>query len=55
MGIGELWNEYHRLRFELKVIEERIKVFRESCEHIWESEEGYLFSGFYCRKCGSTK
>lgn len=54
-NIGELWNEYHRLEIELKAVKARIEKFRENCEHMWEPEDGYLFSGFYCRRCGSTK
>lgn len=53
--LAELWNKIAYHKAEIERLEQEIRKFRETCDHIWESEEGYLFSGFYCRKCGSTK
>lgn len=53
--MGELWNEIHFHRKEVEKLKEEIDNLREKCDHLWGPEEGYLYSGFYCRKCGSTK
>lgn len=49
----EIYNKMHYHQQEIDKLKQQI--LRDECDHMWIPEEGYLYSGFYCRKCGSTK
>lgn len=53
--LADLYNQIHEHEKAIKQLKGRIEEFRNNCEHLWTLEEGYFYSGLYCRKCGSTK